>query len=90
MSFISRSRFFRGLMVSMCALTALLVGNYALLVLGEAFKGNGSVLGGAILFAFGLILLILSPTVFVLGVWKWILPYSDKCCPPLNRRKSQR
>jgi hypothetical protein len=32
--------------------------------LGAIFKGNGSILGGAILFAFGLIQLIHSPTVF--------------------------
>jgi len=49
---------------------ALLIGYYALLVLGAAFDGNGSVFGGALLFAFGLVLLILSATVFVLGVRK--------------------
>ena len=65
-------------MVFLYALVALLIGYYSLLVLVAAFSGNGSVLGGAILFAFGLILLILSPTVFVLGIWKWILPYSEK------------
>jgi hypothetical protein len=65
-------------MVALCSLLALLIGYYALLVLGAAFSGNGSVLGGAVLFAFGLILLILSPTVFALGVWKWFLPYSEK------------
>jgi hypothetical protein len=73
-SLISRSRYLRGFMVALCALLALLIGYYALLVLGAAFDGNGSVFGGALLFAFGLVLLILSATVFVLGVRKWISP----------------
>jgi len=47
-----RSRFVRGFMVESCALLALLIGYYALLVLGAAFSGNGSVFGGALLFAF--------------------------------------
>jgi hypothetical protein len=65
-------------MVALCALLALLIGYYALLVLGAAFDGNGSVLGGAVLFAFGLILLILSPSLFAWGLFKWILPRSEK------------
>jgi hypothetical protein len=65
-------------MVALCALLALVIGYYALLVLGAAFSGNGSVLGGAVLFAFGLILLILSPSLFAWVVFKWILPRSEK------------
>jgi hypothetical protein len=65
-------------MVFLCALVALVIGYYALLVLGAVFRGDGSVFGGAVLFALGMILLVLSPAVFVLGVWKWILPYSEK------------
>jgi hypothetical protein len=75
---IFRSRFFRGFMVALCALVALLIGYYALLVLGAAFSGNGSVLGGAVLFAFGLILLILAPSLFAWGVFKYILPNSER------------
>jgi hypothetical protein len=65
-------------MVALCSLVALLIGYYALLVLGAAFRGDGSVFGGAVLLALGLILLVLSPTVFLLGVFKWILPRSAK------------
>jgi predicted PurR-regulated permease PerM len=71
MSSIFRSRFIRRVVVFMFAGGALLVGYYGLSLLVEAFDRHGSPGGNAILFALGLILLVLSPLAVIAGVVYW-------------------
>jgi len=61
MASVSRFRFFRGFVVSVFAGAALLVGWYGLSLLTESFNGHGSPGGNVLLFALGMILLVLSP-----------------------------
>jgi hypothetical protein len=69
----SRSRIFRGLIVFIFAGAALLIGYYGVLLLVQAFNGHGSPGGTALLFVLGLILLTLSPAVFIVGIVYWTL-----------------
>jgi hypothetical protein len=67
------SRFFRGFIVFLFAGAALLVAGYGVLLLVEALNGRGSVGGNVLLFALGLILLVLSPAAFIFGIVYWTL-----------------
>jgi hypothetical protein len=71
MASVFRSRFFRGLIVCIFAGTAILVGYYGVSLLVEAFNGHGSPGGNALLFVLGLILLVLSPVAFIVGIVYW-------------------
>jgi len=71
MSSIFRSRFIRGFNVCMFTGVALLVGFYGVSLIVEAFDRHGSSGGNAILFALGLILLVLAPVAFIFGVVYW-------------------
>jgi|HubBroStandDraft_6_1064221.scaffolds.fasta_scaffold322747_1 hypothetical protein len=67
----SRSRFFRGFIVLMWASAALLVAGVGLSLLVSSLDGHGSLAGNTVLFVFGLILLVLSPVAFIVGVVYW-------------------
>ena len=71
MASVSHFRFFRGSVVFMFAGAALLVGWYGLSLLVESFDGHGSPAGNVLLFALGLILLVLSAVTFIVGVVRW-------------------
>jgi predicted membrane channel-forming protein YqfA (hemolysin III family) len=71
MASVSHFRFFRGFVVFVFAGAALLVGWYGLSLLVESFNGHGSPGGNILLFALGLILLVLSAVAFLVGVVRW-------------------
>jgi hypothetical protein len=52
---------------------ALFIGSHGVLLLIQAFKGHGSGGGNAFLFGLALILLVLSPAAFIVGVVYWTL-----------------
>jgi predicted PurR-regulated permease PerM len=71
MASVSRFQFFWEFVVFMFAGAVLLVGCYGLSLIVESFDGHGSPGGNAVLFAIGLILLVLSPVAFIVGVVGW-------------------
>jgi predicted PurR-regulated permease PerM len=71
MASVSRFQFFREFAVFMFVGAVLLVGCYGLSLIVESFDGHGSPGGNAVLFAIGLILLVLSPVAFIVGVVGW-------------------
>jgi cytochrome c oxidase assembly factor CtaG len=71
MAEVSRSGFFRGLIVFICAGAAFIVGYYGVSLLVEAFNRHGSPGGDALLFTLGVILLVLSPVAFIAGIVYW-------------------
>ena len=71
MAFVSRLPFFRGCSAFFFFAAAFGVGCYGVLVLFAAFDGHGSVLGTTLLFGLALLLLILSPIVFIAGLTIW-------------------
>jgi hypothetical protein len=68
MASIFHSRFFRGFIVFLFAGVAFLVGGLAVSLLVEAVTGHGSAGGNIFSIVLGLILLILSPVVLILGI----------------------
>jgi hypothetical protein len=66
-----RSRFFRWCSALFFLCAAFIVGCYGALLLFNAFDGHGSVVGNIALFGLGLLLLVLSPIVLIVGVINW-------------------
>ena len=69
---ISRSRFFRGFLV-LVFLGAALFGCLAVRLLVEAATGHGSFGGNILLMGLGLMLLVLSSAVLIVGIVYWRL-----------------
>jgi hypothetical protein len=67
MASVFRSRFFRELIASIFAIAAVIVGCYGVFLIVEAFNVHGSSGGNALLFALGLILLVLSVAALIVG-----------------------
>lgn len=72
MASVSRSRFFRGLLVFVFV-GAVLVGGFAVSLLVEAVTGHGSFAGNILTGGLGLMLLVLSAVVLVVGIIYWRL-----------------
>jgi hypothetical protein len=66
-----RSRFYRGLAVFLLVGATLFLAGYGALLLVEVFNGHGSAGGNALLFALGLILLILPLVACAVGIAFW-------------------
>jgi hypothetical protein len=77
MASVTRFRFFQGFVVFMFSGAALLVGWYGLSLLVESFNGHGSPGGNILLFAIGLILLVLPPVHLIVAVVYWTSPSPD-------------
>ena len=73
MESVFRSRFFRGLIVFMFAGVALRAGWFAVSLFIGAATRHGSPGGTILSIGLGLILLVLSPSVFLVGIVYWTL-----------------
>ena len=66
-----RSQCIRGLIIFIFGSIALLIGYYGVSILVAAISAHGSPGGNILLLVFGLILLVLSPVTFIIGVLFW-------------------
>ena len=71
MASLLRSRFVRGLLAFFFIVSALLVGWLAVSMLAEGANGHGSFAGNAFLIGFGVLLLVLTPIIFIVGIINW-------------------
>jgi hypothetical protein len=79
MASVFRSQCIRGLIIFMFGSVALVIGYYGVSILVAAIGAHGSPGGDVLLLVFGLILLILCPVTFIIGVLFWTpsLPDSE-------------
>jgi len=72
---VSRSRFFRVCIALFFMGAAIFVGLCGVLILVEFFENHGSFWSNVFLSSLGLLLLVLSPFVFIVGLINW--PQAD-------------
>jgi len=70
-SFLTRFHFYRGALSLFFVMAALGVGGYSISLLADAVRGSGSFAGNVFSMAFGLLLLVLAPLIFIVGIINW-------------------
>ena len=71
MAFIFRTRVFRILVSYSVAVSSLLSVGYGISLIADSLNRNASSEGSALIFGFGLVLLILSAAIFIIWFFHW-------------------
>ena len=71
MSHLISTRFYRGALSLFFFVAALCVGGFSMSLLAQGARGVGSLAANIFLAGFGLVLLILTPLIFIVGIINW-------------------